>query len=377
MANDSIRLRSGEVQVGQALAWPVFDAAGKLLLRQGYVIASEHQLEQLLNRGMFRNLTAEGKAAAEERPLPESAINPFDILRDGMHRLNQVFQAIENAAPQTEERLLRLVRDLTGLCRDYPDAALGAVHLCHDMGYTIYHPIHQACLATLVGRRLGLDDSRCEALAAAALTANIGMRSLQEHLHQQTTPLTDAQREEVRQHPLRSAALLEQAGIRNTLWLDIVRQHHERSDGTGYADALQGEAILQEARILAVVDHYCAVVSARADRGPLPPHDQLRALFLQRGRDFDETACLALIKELGVFPPGTFVRLVSGETGVVIQRGENLQPVVSALISPRGGAYARPLKRDCATSEYKIREHVHWKETRQLNLSLLWGFVQT
>lgn len=376
MANESIRLRSGEVQVGKALAWPVFDSTGKLLLRQGYVIATQRQLEQLLNRGMFRKLSAEEKQQADAAPLPAAQVNPFDILRDGMHRLNQAFQGVESAAPQIEERILRLVRDLAGLCRDYPDAALGAVHLCHDMAYTLCHPIHQACLSTLIGRRLNLDETRCEALAAAALTANIGMRSLQEQLHQQTMPLTEAQREEVRQHPLRSMALLEQAGIRSRLWLDIVRQHHERSDGSGYAGALQGEQILLEARILAVVDHYCAVVSARADRGPLPPHDQLRALFMQRGQDFDETACLALIKELGIFPPGTFVRLVSGETGVVIQRGDNLQPVVSALISPRGGAYARPLRRDCALPEYKIKEHVHWKDTRQLNLSLLWGYGQ-
>ncbi|HEY9199467.1 MAG TPA: HD domain-containing phosphohydrolase [Gammaproteobacteria bacterium] len=374
MANESVRLRNGEVKVGQALAWPVFDSAGKLLLRQGYVIASLHQLEQLLSRGMFRKLSAEEKNAVDETPLPAAQINPFDIFRDSMHRLTQVFQGIESAAPQIEERILRLVRDLLGVCHDYPDAALGAVHLCHDASYTLSHPIHQACLVALVGQRLGLDSARREALAAAALTANVSMRNLQERLHLQPTPLTEEQREEVRLHPLRSAALLEQAGVRNSLWLDIVRQHHERTDGSGYVGALQGEQILQEARILALADYYCAVVSARADRGPLPPHEQLRALFMQRGQDFDETASLALIKELGIFPPGTFVRLASGEIGVVVQRGENIQPIVSALISPRGGAYARPLRRDCMATEYKIKENVQWKETRQLNLSLLWGY---
>lgn len=374
MANESVRLRSGEVRVGQALAWPVFDANGKLLLRQGYVIASQRQLEQLLNRGMFRKLTAEERLQADGTPLPVAQVNPFDILRDGMHRLSQVFQGIETAASQIEDRILRLVRDLTNVCRDYPDAALGAVHLCHDTAYTLHHPIHQACLVTLVSQRLRLDDDRREALAAAALTANVGMRTLQDQLHLQTAPLTDEQREEIRQHPLRSTALLEQAGIRNALWLDIVRQHHERTDGSGYVGSLQGEQILQEARILALADYYCAVVSERADRGALPPHTQLRTLFMQRGQDFDETASLALIKELGIFPPGTFVRLASGEIGVVIQRGENIQPIVSALISPRGGAYARPLRRDCMSAEYNVRENVQWKDIRQLNLSLLWGY---
>ena len=375
MASDSVRLSADEVRVGQALAWPVFDHAGKLLLRQGYVISSRHQLEQLLNRGMFRRLGADEKRATDTRPLPAEQINPFDILRDCMHRLAQVFQGIETAAPQIEERILRLTRDLLTVCGDHPDAALGAVHLCHDSAYTLSHPIHQACLAALVGKRLGLDDARCETLTAAALTANVSMRELQEQLHRQSTALSDEQFRVVRLHPLHSAELLEQAGIGNRLWLDIVRQHHERVDGSGYVQALSGDQILHEARILALADYYCAMVSARADRGAQPAHEQLRSLFLQRGETFDASIALALIKELGVFPPGTFVRLASGEIGVVIVRGENVQPTVSAIISPRGGAYARPLRRDCQLDEYRIRENIPWKETQRLNLALLWGYA--
>ena len=375
MANESIRLSASEVRVGQALAWPVFDHAGKLLLRQGYVISSRHQLEQLLNRGMFRRLSADEKRAPDTRPLPAEQINPFDIVRDCMHRLALVFQGIETAAPQIEERILRLARDLLNACGAHPDAALGAIHLCHDAAYTLSHPVHQACLAALVGKRLGLSDTRRESLVAAALTANVSMRELQEQLHRQSTALSEEQFRAVRLHPLRSAELLERAGIGNTLWLDTVRQHHERVDGTGYARALCGEQIVHEARILALADYYCAMVSARADRGAQLPHEQLRSLFLQRGGIFDATIALAMIKELGVFPPGTFVRLASGEIGVVIARGENVQPMVSALVSPRGGAYARPLRRDCLIDEYRIRESIPWKETQRLNLALLWGYA--
>lgn len=374
MANESVRLRSGEVRVGQALPWPVFDSAGKLLLRQGYIIASPRQLELLLERGMFRKLTQEEKQQTNTTPLAPAQINPFNLLRDCMHRLTQVYLGIETGTPQVEERTLRLVQDLMGICLDYPEAALGAVHLCHDTDYTLCHPIHQACLVTLLGRRLNLDNTHCQALVAAALTANISMRKLQEQLHKQTTPLTETQREEIRLHPMRSTDMLQQAGISNSLWLDIVRQHHERADGSGYVGSLEGEQILLEARILAVVDYYCALISARADRGPVAPHDQLRNLFLQRGKEFDELVCLTLIKELGVFPPGTFVRLASGEIGVVIMRSEDVQPIVSALISPRGGAYARPLRRNCTASEYNIKETVAWKDKARLNLSFVWGY---
>ena len=374
--NKPVRLRDGEIRVGQALAWPVYDNASKLLLREGYVISSQRQLDLLLERGMYRNLTAEELGALQDKtPLPVEKINPFEIIRSASQRLNQVFQSLENGSPQVEERILRLVRDIVGICTDMPDAAIGALHLCHETSYTLCHPIHQACLVSLIGKRLELEEPSMEALVAAALTANVGMRELQDQLYKQSNPLTDAQREEIRLHTLRSVELLTNAGIRNELWLNIVRQHHERPDGNGYPTHLKGDQILDAAQILSLADQYCAMLSARADRDPLPPHEQLRTLFMQRGQDFNETICLALIKELGVFPPGTFVRLISGEVGVVIQRGDNgIQPIVNALISPRGGAYARPFRRNCTANEFTVKENVRW-QGGPLNLSLIWGFA--
>ncbi|MBU1191033.1 MAG: HD domain-containing protein [Gammaproteobacteria bacterium] len=374
--NNSVRLRDGEIQVGQALAWPVYDNANKLLLREGYVISSQRQLDLLLERGMYRNLTAkELEAQKDNTPLPVEKINPFEIIRAASQRLDQVFQGLESGSPQVEERILRLVRDILGICTEMPDAAIGALHLCHETTYTLCHPIHQACLVTLIGKRLALDEPSTEALVAAALTANVGMRELQDQLYKQSSPPTDAQREEIRLHTLRSSELLMNAGIRNELWLNIVRQHHERPDGSGYPAHLKGDQILDAAQTLSLADQYCAMLSARADRDPLPPHEQLRTLFMQRGQDFSETICVALVKELGVFPPGTFVRLISGEVGVVVQRGENgIQPIVSTLISPRGGAYARPFRRNCTDKEFSVKESVRW-QGGPLNLSLIWGFA--
>ena len=279
--SSSIRLQSSEIQVGQALPWAVYDNDGILLLRAGYIIENQNQLEQLLVRGMYRKLTDEELAKHATTQLVEK-INPFDIIRTGIHRLEQAFQGIENATPQVEERILRLTRDLVSICTNFPDAALGSVHLCSDAAYTLCHPVHQACLSVLVGNRLELDATRIENLVCAALTSNIGMRELQEQLHKQAAPLTESQRARVTQHAIRSVALLEKAGIGNSQWLEIVRQHHERVDGSGYPSGLSGDQLLQEARILAIVDHYCAMVSGRAYREALPPQEQLRALFMKR-----------------------------------------------------------------------------------------------
>ncbi len=76
----------------------------------------------------------------------------------------------------------------------------------------------------------------------------------------------------------------------------------------------------------------------------------LREIFLQRGTRIDAALAADFINTLGVFPPGIFVRLSNGETGVVIQRGtaRPSAPLVSCFRSPHGGTYVRPLHRDTA-----------------------------
>jgi HD-GYP domain-containing protein (c-di-GMP phosphodiesterase class II) len=90
--------------------------------------------------------------------------------------------------------------------------------------------------------------------------------------------------------------------------LAVIRQHHERFDGTGYPDGLAGERISQAARIVAVVDVWDALTSDRAYRPAWPPDRALRHLQAGRGTHFDPRcldAFLALMAERGHHPgPG-------------------------------------------------------------------------
>jgi hypothetical protein len=82
------------------------------------------------------------------------------------------------------------------------------------------------------------------------------------------------------------------------------------------------------------------------------------------------------IKELGVYPPGAFVRLNNGDVAVVTHRGQDgTSPRVASIITPRGVAYPRPLSRDSADREWAIKEIVARDETVLLtDLLPLWGY---
>lgn len=370
---EHIKVKAGEIAVGRALPWAVHDASGRLLLQKGSLISSSRQLDILIARGLYRTPGAASEAVSP--PAPPDTSSPFEILTDTMQRLSALFSAIILQQGRVAERTRRLCLELQALCETDADAALGAVHLCHDRPYTLSHPIHIAILVELIARRLGTDAEARRPLLAAALSANVSMLELQEILHHQQAPLSDDQRRAIREHPDQSVAMLRGAGIEDALWLDIVHQHHERLDGSGYPRGRRGEALCSEGQLLGLADRYAAMVSARSYRKALPATEALRGFFMEMNKEFDETLTLLFIKELGVFPPGSFVALQNGEIAVVTKRGrDSMWPTVCSILSPRGGPYLKPLRRDCNSEEYAIKDMCFPDKLPPLNPHLIWGY---
>ncbi len=368
-----IKLDTDALRVNAKLPWPVFDAAGRLLLNEGEIIPSEHALQILLERGLYRQQTAE--ELKQQTVTPEDRLIPFDALNEYISRLQQINAGLKIAKVDCVERVIKLTRDIQKLCELDADAALGAIHLGQEHAYSQRHQVHTAILCDIFGRTLDYSPGRRESLVAASLTANIAMLELQDQLHSQQAPLSEAQQREIREHPNNSEMMLKTAGVTDPLWLQIVRQHHERVDGTGYCEGLQGDLIAEEAKLLALADIYSAMVSPRAYRSEMQAKEVLREMFLSRSKSVDERLCMVFIKEMGIYPPGSFVRLVNGEVAVVIRRGKGAtSPLVSSVLSPRGGLYIKPLRRDTSLKEYVIKEFCAMEKGVKLNFSVIWGY---
>ncbi len=371
---ERVRVAHGEIRVGQALPWPLYDGEGKLLLRQSYVIETESQLERLLDRGVYRPDLESAKRrdadAAANKPL-----TPFDKIGFLETRLRKIFDDIVAKKGGVAARVTEFCDDLQALCDEDADAALGALHLEHQGSYTIFHPIHVALLCELLGRRLRMDLHQRLSMLAAAVTANVGMLELQELLHNQTDPLSKEQRDALNRHPVDGVAILVAAGIEDEAWLEAVIQHHERPDGSGYPHGIRGEAISLSARVVALADIYCAMITPRRYRSEILAKDALREMFLKRGAEVDGDLVQLFIKEMGIFPPGAIVRLNNGEHAVVIKRGRDTTcPCAQAVAGPRGAPYSVIRERDCSNDEYGIKEMVHRDKGLALNPSKLWGY---
>lgn len=324
---------------------------------------------------MYRDQAEKIEPEQVERKAITKDSTPFEIFDDLAHRITGIFSRIVQKKEIKYEDLQDFSSDFLNLCEKDANAALGAVHLCHNHPYTICHPLHSAILSELIAKRLGYESEKRIPIIAASLTANLGMLDLQEILHHQQTPLTEDQKERIKHHPEESIKMLKAAGIEDAYLLQIIKQHHERINHNGYPYQLGKAAIIEGAQIIAIADRYAAMVSSRSYRKSLTSKDALREFFLQKNKEFDERLTLTFISELGVFPPGTYVTLKNGETAVVVERGkESMWPIVASVLGPRGAPFEKPIRRDSNTETHSIRDIKVLTEPLQLNLHTLWGY---
>jgi HD-GYP domain-containing protein (c-di-GMP phosphodiesterase class II) len=366
--SDQRRLTVSDIVIGEPLAWDVYGDDKKLLLRRGQVVQSNHQVETLLQRGLYVEASQVDKAAQArqeaqmQRKEKPSALRFINLANK---RLERLLYNLTNE-PDAQAKILEVVKALTYAADISSDIAVACILLNQaSANYAVRHSVDTALLVQQIARLMHKDADETRSLMAAALTMNIAILRQQDQWQMREGPLSEKEMELVRSHAAEGVNLLKQVGVSDDNWLTLVGMHHD-------AD---GSAASQNAKILCFADHYCAAVSTRKYRKSLLPGAALRDVFMTGGKAGDPMLAAYFIKELGTYPPGTCVRLQSGEIGVVTRRSKSAQtPVVHALVGPRGAPLSFPIQRDTTKELYAIREALPADHaTLRFSLQQLWG----
>lgn len=159
----------------------------------------------------------------------------------------------------------------------------------------VAHGAGVARLAVELGSRLGIADERLDTLCRAALLHDTGKRYVPREVLDKPGPLLTHERQLVEAHAAVGATMLLQAGLHAEA--AIVRNHHERWDGTGYPDRLRGDAIPLESRIILVADTFDAMTSDRPYRAAIPEAAALAEIERVAGSQLDPSAA-ALVRDV-------------------------------------------------------------------------------
>ena len=163
------------------------------------------------------------------------------------------------------------------------------------VGYTTEHAHAVADLSRSVGMEFGLGEGALEALELGALLHDLGKLGVPATILQKPSLLTSWEMEIVERHTDIGARMVE------PLWClrrvgKAIRHHHERYDGGGYPDGLQGEEIPLAARIVAAADAYDAMVRGRPYAVTRPPTEAIGELMGEAGGQFDARVVEALVR---------------------------------------------------------------------------------
>ncbi|MCL2912966.1 HD domain-containing protein [Shewanella corallii] len=148
--------------------------------------------------------------------------------------------------------------------------------------YTANHQRSVAELAVGIGRRLGYDAHRLEGVRLGALVHDIGKLAIPNQILSKPGRLTEQEYALVQTHPVRGANIIGDVAFPWPI-KQMILQHHERLDGSGYPYGLKGEQILEEAQILAVADIADSMLSHRPYRPALGLSALTKVLMEQRG----------------------------------------------------------------------------------------------
>jgi len=371
MPSDLIPLPARTLRLGMTLPYNLFDANGKLLFARGQVLRDSPLVRSLVDGGAWvqADETVEYQRALAHRL---DTLVMQDVPLSDIVKADTSFRMEAPAAPKAEQGPREAWSDLLlhthSLLRetepaDFParitqlrDAALKRLHAHPDAtlmlhifessqefgDYSARHALLTLLLCDLVARQLKLEPALIEALHGAALTMNYGAGAAHDRLASQVDPATAAQRQALAAHGDRAAQRLATAGVTDPIWLTAVRLHHEAAPGP-LATRSDGERL---ARLLRRIDIFGARLSPRRSRAAMSGAAAARAVFLDELGQPDEAGA-ALIKAVGLYPPGSIVRLANGEIGIVFKRGFSAnEPLVAALIGKSGSPLSNPVPRD-------------------------------
>lgn len=248
------------------------------------------------------------------------------------HRARQVVEAAKAEVSATfenarfgraikPEALLPLVIGINASIERHATAILGVTRIKERHEYTYLHSIAVCGLMIGLARRMKIDPTLHHDIGLAGLLHDIGKARVPTALLDKPGELTAEEMSVIRNHSLWGYEMLLGGGRMPDLVLDVCLHHHERIDGAGYPDGKAGSGVSQFARMATICDVYDAVTSLRPYKRVWSPAEAIEWMASDPGQ-FDPEILSHFSALIGIFPPGSLVRLQSDRLAVVLDDPE-------------------------------------------------------
>ncbi|MCG0274863.1 MAG: HD-GYP domain-containing protein [Thermosediminibacteraceae bacterium] len=324
-----MKLPTTHLSPGMKLAKPVYGNCGELLLNRGVVLTEQYI--KALRRNNVLVVDVEGPVPYDEMEVKEELSVQLRI--ETMRKLYSFTKKADIPLSAFMESVEALLEEIISgkTVVDY------LVDLCSSDLYTFTHSVDVCVLSLLCGIKLGYNQKNLLALGVGALLHDLGKTLIDPAILNKPGKLTQEEFELIMTHPLRGWKLV---GEKNEGGLhprskNVILNHHERYDGSGYPRKLKGHQIDQFSAICAVADVYNAMTTDRVYRKACPPPEVYEMLLCSGNVKFEKNVVKAFLSCVKPYPVGTLVKLSNGKIACVISENPSLpfRPKVQLLPS--------------------------------------------
>jgi len=335
----------------------VIDNRGASLIPKGTVLATlskfASNLEESLNRSGIETIAIVISEQLEVLELENIIkLSNIDIMkiepkfaRDTVERLSDVYSRIATETCEAED-IISLVdqgRSLAKIVTKAPEILFCLGHVRGTDEYTYVHSLNVALICGFIANKLfPNDEEMVQCMTIGGILHDFGKAKIPNEILNKPGALSVTEFETMKKHTLFGEELARKFGVFDPRILSVIRGHHERYSGNGYPDVLQQDKISIEARIAAVADVFDALTGKRVYKEPMGCRNAIVMMIEEMSMHFDPVALHTLVIAIGLYPPGAFVELSDGSSGVVV--GTNGKDLIRPQVMIRFDKYGNKVE---------------------------------
>lgn len=308
--SDLSALRSDSAPTGATTASPAADVAPKGQVFDNIIEAKKARFEKLQ------------KQRQEIERCEAKFVQAATVVRN-------IDRNIFSRPKETLEEAGKLVDSIADVFINGNDAIMHLIQQKEGSEELYFHSLNVSVLAMMLAHEMKCSESQVKAVGMAGLFHDLGKVNIPDQVNRKTTALNKAEQNLYELHCQYGIDIGGKAGM-DKVTLDVIANHHEYLDGSGFPRGLKGDAIRIPTRIVSIANVYDNLCNHVDPNQSMTPHEALSLMYAHRRAQFDPGAMATLVKSLGVYPPGTLVKLSNDAVGLVmnVNVGMPLRPRV-------------------------------------------------
>lgn len=334
------------IQGGEVLAKDIYLENGAILMSEGSILRPAY-IDRLKSMGYNSVYIVDKQITNLLDDITEQAVQKqcHDLMIETIDRYSYGIDTDLTDINNVAENVIREVVS-------QPEVLYNITRV-RDKSESIYlHSINVAALSALIGVHLKLPERRLKNMTIGALLHDIGLIYIPYDLnHINLDNCEESVVKEIRKHVIFGYSAVEKETWLSVASKDIIINHHERIDGSGYPFHLSADKLSLETKIVSLCDEFDDQVYGNFMQ-KRKVHETMDYILSQAGIKFDFKVAQKFVSSVAVYPIGTVVCTNEDETGVVIRQNTSIptRPVIRIIKAPKGSKYPADTEKDLAKS---------------------------